>query len=106
MGLATIIGAFAAGLILEERHFQIEVKPLEGGPSMESLLAPLEQLFAPLFFVLLGFQVDVTSFTDLKVLALGLLLALVAIFGKMAATMILKRGFPKSVSKGICRPDH
>lgn len=97
MGLATIIGAFAAGLILEDRYFQIEVKSPEGEQSVESLLAPLEHLFAPLFFVLLGFQVDVTTFADLKVLVLGLLLTLVAIFGKMAATLILKRGYHKLV---------
>jgi Kef-type K+ transport system membrane component KefB len=97
MGLATIIGAFAAGLILEDRYFQVDVKSPAGGPSVESLLAPLEHLFAPLFFVLLGFQVDVTTFADLKVLVLGLLLTLVAIFGKMAATLILKKGYHKLV---------
>jgi Kef-type K+ transport system membrane component KefB len=97
MGLATIIGAFAAGLILEDRYFQIEVKSPAGEHSVESLLAPLEQLFAPLFFVLLGFQVDVTTFANLKVLVLGLVLTLVAILGKMAATLILKRGYHKLV---------
>jgi Kef-type K+ transport system membrane component KefB len=97
MGLATIIGAFAAGLILEDRYFQIDVKSPEGEQSVESLLAPLEHLFAPLFFVLLGFQVDVTTFADLKVLVLGLILTLVAIFGKMAATLILKKGYRKLV---------
>jgi Kef-type K+ transport system membrane component KefB len=97
MGLATIIGAFAAGLILEDRYFQIEMKSPEGEQSVASLLAPLEHLFAPLFFVLLGFQVDVTTFADLKVLVLGLLLTLVAIFGKMAATLILKKGYHKLV---------
>lgn len=95
MGLATIIGAFAAGLILEDKYFQIDVQTPQGGQSVESLLAPLEHLFAPLFFVLLGFQVDVTTFADLKVLLLGLLLTLVAIFGKMAATLIIKKGYHK-----------
>jgi Kef-type K+ transport system membrane component KefB len=95
MGLATIIGAFAAGLILEDRFFQIDVKSPEGGQTVESLLTPLEHLFAPLFFVLLGFQVDVTTFADLKVLVLGLILTSVAIFGKMAATLILKKGYHK-----------
>jgi Kef-type K+ transport system membrane component KefB len=97
MGLATIIGAFAAGLILEDRYFQVEVKSQEGKQSVESLLAPLEHLFAPLFFVLLGFQVDVTTFAQPKVLVLGLLLTLVAVFGKMAATLILKKGYHKLV---------
>jgi Kef-type K+ transport system membrane component KefB len=97
MGLATIIGAFAAGLILEDRYFQIAVESPEGRQSVESLLAPLEQLFAPLFFVLLGFQVDVTTFASLKVLILGLLLSVVAIGGKMAATLILQRGYHRLV---------
>jgi Kef-type K+ transport system membrane component KefB len=97
MGLATIIGAFAAGLILEDRFFQVEVKSPEGRQTVESLLAPLEQLFAPLFFVLLGFQVDVTTFANFKVLLLGLLLTLVAIFGKMASTVILKQGYHRLV---------
>ena len=97
MGLATIIGAFAAGLILEDKYFEIEVKSPKGRQSVESLLEPLEHLFAPLFFVLLGFQVDVTTFANLKVLVLGLLLTLVAIFGKMAATLILKKGYHKLV---------
>jgi Kef-type K+ transport system membrane component KefB len=97
MGLATIIGAFAAGLILEDQYFKFERTSQEAEPSVESLLAPLEQLFAPLFFVLLGFQVDVSTFADLKVLVVGLLLTLVAIFGKMAATVILKRGYRKLV---------
>lgn len=97
MGLATIIGAFAAGLILEDRFFQVDVPSAEGRETVASLLAPLEHLFAPLFFVLLGFQVDVTTFADPRVLALGLLLTGVAIFGKMAATLVLTRGYRKLV---------
>jgi Kef-type K+ transport system membrane component KefB len=97
MGLATIIGAFAAGLILEDQYFKFTRNSSEGEQSVGSLLAPLELLFAPLFFVLLGFQVDVSTFTDLRVLVGGLLLTLVAIFGKMAATLILKKGYRKLV---------
>jgi Kef-type K+ transport system membrane component KefB len=97
MGLATIIGAFAAGLILEDRFFQVEVPSPGGGATVASLLGPLEHLFAPLFFVLLGFQVDVTTFADPKVLALGLLLTVVAICGKLAATLILTKGYRKLV---------
>ena len=95
MGLATIIGAFAAGLILEDHYFQFVRSTPEGTQSVESLLAPLEQIFAPLFFVLLGFQVDVSTFADPKVLVGGLLLTLVAMFGKMAPTAILKKGYRK-----------
>ena len=95
MGLATIIGAFAAGLILEDHYFQFVRSTPEGTQSVESLLAPLEQIFAPLFFVLLGFQVDVSTFADPKVLVGGLLLTLVAMFGKMAPTAILKQGYRK-----------
>jgi Kef-type K+ transport system membrane component KefB len=97
MGLATIIGAFAAGLILDDHYFKFVRSTPEGAQSVESLLAPLEQLFAPLFFVLLGFQVDISTFADPKVLVGGLLLTLVAMFGKMAPTAILKKGYRKLV---------
>ncbi len=97
LGLATIIGAFAAGLIIDDKSFESERGSSEKEPPVESLLAPLEKVFAPLFFVLLGFQADVTAFANPRVLAVGLLLTLVAIFGKMAATVVLKKGYHKLV---------
>jgi Kef-type K+ transport system membrane component KefB len=79
MGLATIVGAFAAGLILKEEYFPNTEACHYEGQEIHSVLAPLEGIFAPVFFVLKGLQVDVTTFLTSQVLLTGLLLTLAAI---------------------------
>ena len=93
IGLATIIGAFAAGLIIKEEYFTRH----HGEHSVESIIAPIEGIFAPVFFVLMGLQVDVSVFTNMEVLVSGLALTIVAIIGKMAASLILKKGNNKLI---------
>ena len=66
----------------------------EGDHSLEDIHAPLQYLFAPIFFVLMGFQVDVMAFTQLDVLILGLVLSALAIVGKLLASIFLK-GYDK-----------
>ncbi len=95
IGLATIVGAFAAGLILEERHFGAGGAGAHGAGSVESVIAPLEGIFAPVFFVLMGMQVDVETFLDWKVLLLGLAFTLVAVLGKLAAGLAAGRGLDR-----------
>ena len=94
IGLATIVGAFAAGLILKNEMFSDHH---ENNQSLEDLLSPLESVFAPIFFVLMGFQVDVSTFLEGHVLAVGLGLTFVAIIGKMLAPVFLKKGYNKLV---------
>ena len=93
IGLATIIGAFAAGLIIKEEYFTRH----HGEHSVESIIAPIEGIFAPVFFVLMGLQVDVSVFTNMEVLISGLALTVVAIISKMAASLILKKGNNKLI---------
>ena len=82
MGLAAIIGAFAAGLLLRDEHFSAK----EGGPrSLHEILAPLESVFAPVFFVVIGMQVDLSLFGEASTLGLSAALTAVAIGGKLAA---------------------
>jgi Kef-type K+ transport system membrane component KefB len=97
MGLATIVGAFAAGLILKEEYFPNTETCHFGGQEIHSVLAPLESIFAPVFFVLMGFQVDVTTFLNLQVLLSGLVLTLAAILGKLAASLWLGPGEDKFI---------
>ena len=97
IGLATIVGAFAAGLIIEEEHFLSDQETQQKEASVESILAPLEGIFAPVFFVLMGMQVDVTTFADINVLLVGLALTIVAIIGKVAASLTLKKGDDKLI---------
>ncbi|MCH2203753.1 MAG: cation:proton antiporter [Fuerstiella sp.] len=80
--LATIIGAFAAGLILEGAHYQ-EVGEKWKNRSLEDALAPLTALLVPVFFVATGIAVDLSMFSgaDAWILAIGL--TVVAIIGKL-----------------------
>jgi len=81
-GLATIIGAFAAGLILEGAHYQ-EVGDKWKNRRLEDTLAPLTALLVPIFFVATGIAVDLSKFSgrDTWILAIGL--TIVAIIGKL-----------------------
>jgi Kef-type K+ transport system membrane component KefB len=86
-GLATIIGAFAAGLILE--HFFD--KELEGH-SLRDLLSPIESLIVPIFFVLMGLQVKLEAFNNLKTVLLALALTVAAVAGKIFSGYPASRG--------------
>jgi Kef-type K+ transport system membrane component KefB len=81
-GLAPIVSAFAAGLILEPEHSRIFVEQEE--QSLEHLLLPLSTLFVPLFFFHMGMQVDLGALISSQALLIGLALSVVAVAGKMA----------------------
>ena len=80
-GSASIIGAFAAGLLLRRTPQAHEI---------EKAIVPLGHFFVPIFFVVVGASVDVRTFaphdpagwTTLKI---GGLLIVVAVLGKFAA---------------------
>jgi Kef-type K+ transport system membrane component KefB len=78
--LATIVGAFAAGIVLNS-FFDREVE----GTSLHELLSPIESLLVPLFFVWMGIQVKLETMASKDVLIAGLALTVVAIVGKVAA---------------------
>jgi Kef-type K+ transport system membrane component KefB len=82
VGLAPIVGAFAAGLIIDSSGFS-KFFPKEKNP-VEDLIHPLSKFFVPIFFVHMGMQVKGEHFVDPKVLILGLSLAFVGILGKQA----------------------
>jgi Kef-type K+ transport system membrane component KefB len=96
VGLATIVGAFAAGLVLEEFFFQ-EVKQEH---SLREMVAPLESLIVPVFFVLMGLQVKLETLADGKILAVAAVLTAVAIGGKLVSGLACGRGVDK-LSVGI-----
>lgn len=99
MGLAPIVGAFAAGLILDERHY--EALRQNDERSLEDLVLPIAALLVPIFFVMMGFQVDLRSFADPSVLLLAGGLTLAAVIGKQACALgVLQRGLDR-LSVGI-----
>lgn len=84
IGLASIIGAFAAGMIINDDFFDASEKinhPKSG--SLKDLLAPFEAVFAPLFFMLIGIQVKLETFMNKEVLITAGVLILAAIIGKL-----------------------
>lgn len=83
IGLAPIVGAFAAGLILEDVHYE-ELKTKEHH-TLEQLVHPLSSFLVPVFFVLMGMRTDLKSFTAPGVLSLAAALTVVAILGKLLA---------------------
>ena len=83
IGLAAIIGAFAAGLVLESSHYRPFTD--RGGHAIEDLLHPLIQLLVPVFFVVMGMRTDLRSFADVDVLWLALVLTAAAVASKMVA---------------------
>ena len=92
-GLAPIVGAFAAGLVLDEMHYRVLLEREPHVESIEQLLGPISQLLVPVFFVLMGMAVDVTSFTRPDVLAFAGVLTVAAIVGKQACALgVLEKG--------------
>ena len=75
-GSAMIIGAFAAGLILN---------PTPQRRTIERATTEIGHFFVPVFFAAVGAAVDVRSFLDPGTLAIGGALIAVGIAGKMAA---------------------
>ena len=91
VGLAPIVGAFAAGLVLDEAHFQSFTE--RGEQKLDKLLAPVSTIFVPIFFVLMGLRVDLRVFSRLDVLGFAAVLTIVAIIGKqVCALAVLERG--------------
>ncbi len=117
MGLAPIIGAFAAGLLFEPvflRKFERptilrEIEPLlpagesalvervrailakHTGQQHEHLIEPIGYFFVPVFFVLTGMQVDLQTLADPAILMVGLGITAAAVVGKLVAGLAAGR---------------
>jgi Kef-type K+ transport system membrane component KefB len=85
IGLADIVGAFAAGLMLDP--FGEGVRTRKEEATLSELMQPLSTLFVPLFFVLMGIQVDLLSMASPTILTLGSVLILSALVGKLACAL-------------------
>lgn len=81
--LATIIGAFAAGVIIHDGFFACYDHGHKHALTLKELMAPLEALLAPLFFMLIGIQVKIESFLNWHVLMIAIGLIAAAIIGKL-----------------------
>jgi Kef-type K+ transport system membrane component KefB len=111
MGLAAIVGAFAAGLVLDEvqfrnfdaPHFQREVAEVldradattrkraasmmkhHQARQIEELIAPLGHFVVPFFFVLTGMQVRLDVLVNVQVLLVALGITAAAVIAKVVS---------------------
>ncbi len=85
IGLAPIVGAFAAGLVLEDTHYRDFVDRGEHG--LEDLIRPISSFLVPIFFVVMGMRTDLGAFVRPGVLGLAATLTVVAILGKQACSL-------------------
>lgn len=94
LGLAPIVGAFAAGLILEPVHYE-DLSRRENQTLLE-LVGPISTFLVPVFFVLMGVRVDLRTFADLRVLGFAGVLTLAAILGKQVCAFgVLEKGLDR-----------
>lgn len=81
IGLAPIVGAFAAGLILDPVHYRDYDL---GEHTIEELIHPIAGFLMPVFFVVTGMSVNLTALGNVSVLGFAAVLTLAAILGKQA----------------------
>lgn len=79
IGLAAIIGAFMAGMVLAETRERY---------AFDRSLQPVNELLVPFFFVVTGAQVHLGAFSSARLVLLTGLLMFLAVVGKVAAGII------------------
>jgi Kef-type K+ transport system membrane component KefB len=84
-GLATIIGAFTAGLILHDAYFESWDNDRKCPICIKDLIMPLEVILVPIFFVLMGIQVKLETLLQPGVMTLAAGLVVAAIVGKLVS---------------------
>ncbi|MFZ5365363.1 MAG: cation:proton antiporter [Patescibacteria group bacterium] len=123
IGLAPIVGAFAAGLVLDPVHFKYFKDPkvvsdmkkaVEGAPieiqekveeaiephahrHIEDLVAPVGMFLIPIFFVMTGMGVKLETLFNVKILLVALGITVVAFIGKYITGFVAGKGVNKSI---------
>jgi Na+:H+ antiporter len=99
IGLAPIVGAYAAGLILERVHYRGFSD--RGERPLEELIRPVSGFLVPIFFVLMGLKVELSGLFDLSHLGLALVVIVAAVLGKQACSLGGLRSNLDKLSIGI-----
>lgn len=123
IGLAAIVGAFAAGLVLDAVHFSVFRSPafvdsidalaqslpkdvadkvrsavaIQREKHIEDLIEPLGHFTVPVFFVMIGFRVDIAAMANQHTLFLALILTLIAVVGKLIAGTVAGSGVSRVI---------
>lgn len=85
IGLAAIVGAYLAGLLVAELSDELELKR-----DME----PIRALLVPFFFVLVGARFDFRAFSEPSAVALGIAITVLAILTKLIGCGLAMWGTP------------
>jgi Kef-type K+ transport system membrane component KefB len=85
IGLAALIGAFAAGLVLEDTHSEVFVQ--RGERPLGELLQPMTSFLVPVFFVLVGFRTSLSALGHPALLAFAVALSIAAVVGKLSCAI-------------------
>jgi Kef-type K+ transport system membrane component KefB len=127
IGLAPIVGAFAAGLVLDPVHFKTFEKPqiseainstcakvdkdtkskLEelathySEKHVEHIIEPIGLLLVPIFFVTTGMGVKIETLFDSSIFILAVLLTITAFVGKIASGLVAGNVNKKIVGFGM-----
>lgn len=97
IGLADIIGAFFAGLILNYKNFvdnrilKNENYPNQNNQILIDLILPLGRILTPIFFIYAGMQVDLVNAFKLKTILIALIISIFAIVGKASCCITIPR---------------
>jgi len=123
IGLAPIVGAFAAGLVLDPVHFKYfkdakvvrdikeavedaepETKEKIGKAiaphahrHIEDIIEPLGNFLVPIFFVMTGMAVKIETLFNLPILLVALAITVAAFIGKIIAGLAAGKGTSKSI---------
>lgn len=87
IGLAPIVGAFAAGLILDKVHYKDFTD--RGEHTINELVEPIGVFLIPIFFVQMGMKVELITFTHTSILAFAGVMTIAAILGKQVCSLAI-----------------
>lgn len=83
-GLASIVGAYIAGLMFSRTDIQYTLK---------ENLEVLDNFLVPIFFTIIGMLIDLRLFANPKIITIGLIYTAIAITGKLAGCGLPSLGF-------------
>ncbi len=93
IGLAPIVGAFMAGMVMAELREEY---------SLEESIHAIESFLAPIFFAYMGVQLDLAALGSRTVLIAGSVVSLIAIVGKLFAMFgSLTQGIKNAIVVGV-----
>ena len=99
IGLAPIVGAFTAGLVLEDAHSEVFVA--RGERPLRELVEPVSSFLVPIFFVVMGIRVDVRALANGAAFGLAAALTGAAIVGKLACAIGVRGAHRLPVAIGM-----